>query len=76
MPFHNRKRELGWLDEWYGREGGRLIILYSRRRVGKTALIEQWLSTRTPHLLDGRTEIIRCASAQLLTRDPQARCAR
>jgi len=48
MTFYDRKRELAWLDEWYGREGGRLLIVYGRRRVGKTALLDHWVSTRKP----------------------------
>lgn len=46
MPFYGRKRELTILDSLYKRGGGQLFVLYGRRRVGKTVLINHWLSTR------------------------------
>jgi AAA+ ATPase superfamily predicted ATPase len=44
MSFHGRKRELQLLDELYKRPDGQLAVIYGRRGVGKTALIEQWLA--------------------------------
>ncbi len=46
MAFHNRRRELGLLDELYARPGGQMLVLYGRRRVGKTALLAHWLDSR------------------------------
>ena len=37
-------RELQLLDDLYQREGAQLLILYGRRRVGKTRLITHWLA--------------------------------
>lgn len=45
LPFVGRQRELGLLDEEHGTPGARLIVLYGRRRVGKTHLIQQWMAT-------------------------------
>ncbi|MGB4235494.1 MAG: hypothetical protein WBJ52_05445 [Methanoregulaceae archaeon] len=38
--FVDRKTELGLLEEEWKKPGGRLIILYGRRRIGKTP--ESW----------------------------------
>lgn len=46
MTFHNRNRELTLLDEMYARPGGQMVVLYGRRRVGKTALLTHWLESR------------------------------
>ena len=43
--FVNRKSELASLDQCQNRGGG-LIVLYGRRRVGKTALLRHWLGKR------------------------------
>ena len=48
MRFINRDSELNYLEEIYGREGSQLIILYGRRRIGKTALITHWLQASRP----------------------------
>jgi AAA+ ATPase superfamily predicted ATPase len=37
--FHDRQRELALLDRLYVRPGRQLLVLYGRRRVGKTALV-------------------------------------
>ena len=44
MDFVDRGMELKLLDDLYQREGAQLLILYGRRRVGKTRLITHWLS--------------------------------
>lgn len=44
MQFVDRDRELGLLNELYGREGAQLVVLYGRRRVGKTRLLTHWLA--------------------------------
>ena len=43
MEFTGRKKELGILEEEYKKDGARLIILYGRRRIGKTRLVEEFL---------------------------------
>lgn len=41
MPFFSREMELALLDDLYQRAGVQFLILYGRRRIGKTALITQ-----------------------------------
>src|SRR3990167_368283 len=41
--FKNRVRELKLLNELYKKNASKLIILYGRRRVGKTELIKEFL---------------------------------
>jgi len=42
MSFVSREMELALLDDLYQRAGAQFLILYGRRRIGKTALITQW----------------------------------
>jgi uncharacterized protein len=42
MSFVSRERELALLDDLYHRPGAQFLILYGRRRIGKTALINHW----------------------------------
>ncbi|MCL2699663.1 MAG: ATP-binding protein, partial [Defluviitaleaceae bacterium] len=42
MPFINRDEELSFLEKEYNREGSALVVLYGRRRVGKTALSSEF----------------------------------
>ncbi|MFO7539272.1 MAG: ATP-binding protein, partial [Chloroflexota bacterium] len=42
MNFVGRDLELGLLNEVYRRRGAQFLILYGRRRVGKTRLITHW----------------------------------
>ena len=46
MEFFGRNKELALLDKLYQRAGAQLLILYGRRRIGKTSLIEQWTQNR------------------------------
>lgn len=41
--FINRERELEFLERMYERGGAELIIIYGRRRIGKTYLIKKFL---------------------------------
>ena len=45
MAFHDRKHELKLLDNLYSRADGQMLVLYGRRRVGKTVLLTHWLET-------------------------------
>lgn len=40
--FVGRERELGVLNDLYGRGGFQMVVVYGRRRVGKTALINEF----------------------------------
>jgi AAA+ ATPase superfamily predicted ATPase len=40
--FINRRSELAQLESLYNRHGGQLVILYGRRRLGKTALLREF----------------------------------
>ena len=40
INFVNRTRELNFLENMYSKTGG-LVVIYGRRRVGKTELIKQ-----------------------------------
>lgn len=44
MAFLDRQYELSLLLDHVGRDGGALFVLYGRRRVGKTALLEEVVS--------------------------------
>jgi len=46
MEFFGRTKELALLENIHQRAGAQLLILYGRRRIGKTALIEQWTQNR------------------------------
>jgi len=42
MAFVSREMELALLDNLYQQEGAQFLVLYGRRRIGKTALVTQW----------------------------------
>ncbi len=44
MGFVDREMELNLLDDLYQRPGAQFLILYGRRRIGKTCLLTHWLS--------------------------------
>ena len=46
MKFIGRQRELDSLEAEYGKDGG-FVVLYGRRRVGKTTLIKQFIKDKT-----------------------------
>ena len=45
--FVNREKELEFLNKVYDKKGFSLIILYGRRRVGKTELIKKFIEDKT-----------------------------
>lgn len=46
MRFINRERELTNLDSIHGRSEAQFVVVYGRRRIGKTALLINWLKKR------------------------------
>ena len=44
--FVNRQEELDFLEREYRRDGSSLVVLYGRRRVGKTALTNKFIENR------------------------------
>lgn len=44
--FINRQEELGFLEKEYKRDSSSLVILYGRRRVGKTALTNKFMENK------------------------------
>jgi len=46
VDFIGRNKELALLDKLHQRAGAQLFILYGRRRIGKTSLIERWTQNR------------------------------
>ena len=51
----NRTRELGYLDTRYAGRRSEIVVLYGRRRVGKTSLLHHWVENK-PHLFFFATE--------------------
>lgn len=47
--LRNRERGLGYLDTRYASNRAELVVLYGRRRVGKTTLSYHWAQDK-PHL--------------------------
>jgi AAA+ ATPase superfamily predicted ATPase len=45
MKFVDREWELAALDRLWATQGSQFLILYGRRRTGKTRLLTHWLQT-------------------------------
>ena len=46
MRFINRENELKTLEKEYSKKGASFVVIYGRRRVGKTTLIEQFIKNK------------------------------
>ncbi|MEM7536256.1 MAG: ATP-binding protein [Chloroflexota bacterium] len=46
--LHNRKRELDYLDTRFASRRAEFVVLYGRRRVGKTSLLYHWSQGKKP----------------------------
>ncbi|MFQ5830502.1 MAG: ATP-binding protein [Candidatus Methylomirabilia bacterium] len=46
MKFVDRETELGWLQQRWSARGAQLLIVYGKRRVGKTELLKQFIRDR------------------------------
>lgn len=55
--FIGRKEELNFLEDRYNSADGQLVVLYGRRRVGKTELLRQFCQDKE-HIFYTCTEII------------------
>ena len=53
--FIGREAELNFLEEKYGADGGQLIVLYGRRRVGKTETLREFCKDK-PHIFFSCTQ--------------------
>ena len=53
MKFVGRNHELKLLSKLYNRTNAQFLILYGRRRIGKTSLLQHWITsqTGTPNIL-------------------------
>ncbi len=49
MEFINRKKELTFLEEKWREPKAQLIVLWGKRRVGKTELVKQFVKDK-PHV--------------------------
>ena len=49
MKFINRKKELNSLNDWWALNEPQFIVIYGRRRIGKTELIKQFIKNK-PHI--------------------------
>jgi hypothetical protein len=68
--FFDREREQILLEEEWNKPGGRLIILYGRRRIGKTRLISEFIRDKS-----GVLYIAEDTSPSLQMHQMQAACA-
>ena len=60
--FINRTEELAGLEETYARPGGKMVLMFGRRRVGKTRLLRRFSENKPSLAYVGKTE---SESAQL-----------
>lgn len=49
MKFINRKKELSSLNDWWTSSEPQFVVIYGRRRIGKTELIKQFIKDK-PHI--------------------------
>lgn len=49
MPFIDREKELAFLEGLWREPGSQLVVLWGKRRVGKTELVKQFLQDK-PHV--------------------------
>jgi len=69
--FWDRKQELQTLEREYERAGGSLVVLYGRRRVGKTTLIKEFIRDKPAmyFLADERLESVQRGRFQAVLSD-------
>ena len=59
-PFVDREQEMRTLQKEYEREGSSLVVLYGRRRVGKTTLISEFIKDKNALFFLASEESERC----------------
>jgi AAA+ ATPase superfamily predicted ATPase len=66
QQFYNRTEELLFLEKQFAMQTSSLVVLYGRRRVGKTELIKKFLSTKEGiyYLFDEQREFVNIAGLQ------------
>jgi AAA+ ATPase superfamily predicted ATPase len=76
--FWDRERELASLENLYARAGGQLVVLYGRRRVGKTSLIAEFAQDKPViyYLADRQVETAQLEHLQLRIADAYPDAAR
>ena len=61
--FVGRDKELSFLNEKYAEKSGNLILIYGRRRIDKTALVNKFIEDKKviylPATMEERNQIIR-----------------
>ncbi len=69
--FWDRKQELQTLEREYQRAGGSLVVIYGRRRVGKTTLIKEFIHDKPAmyFLADERLESVQRGRFQAVLSD-------
>ena len=68
MMFVGRENELRELEERYGREGAQLVVLYGKRRLGKTALLREFARNKA-HLFYVSRETIDSEQIRLFSQE-------
>ena len=53
MEFIGRKHELQILENMYSKKGFRMMVIYGRRRIGKTALLSRFSEDKSPMFYTG-----------------------
>jgi hypothetical protein len=77
MPFVNRADELSALRAWWDRPNARPALVWGRRRVGKTALLQHFAaSTQAPVVFHTGTGETAAAEIATLSRRWLPRCLR
>ncbi|MFT4305116.1 MAG: ATP-binding protein [Candidatus Woesearchaeota archaeon] len=66
QQFYNREKELDFLEQQYLEKGSNFIVIYGRRRVGKTELLKQFIKNKNSiyYLLDEQKDEINISGLQ------------
>jgi AAA+ ATPase superfamily predicted ATPase len=66
--FVNRQMELGILDAFWAKRGAQFMVVYGRRRIGKTALLMHWLGGRAEPEIRGFYWVAHRSTPEILLR--------